>query len=598
MSDTSESLEEKKYPVKQAATFAGSMAVTMGLVDVLAHLGPTGLLVGGIASYVAWRHGPELYEQVRELLPFPAQAGQSEPAAKLPQRSGRSLLDRALGRFPETLPASEQQDEVPQDDHNVDVKDQAHNEATDDATLVSVSKDPRLALSLAPYLRPDVNIVLREGIFGCGCKGSGKTGVLAKIIEQITLIAKELDPTRRGIPGVVFDKEGDLLPLMETLPNGRIADQEHWYSAADIIENRLQVIVNLQAWIKDEDRAAVMIHLINNLIHYTSSLEQHKRLPCPVFLDEAQYWLPQESVSYLTRETQRQLIDAFNMLLSTGRKRGLTPFIFTQRIAQIDKSAISLGIQIFMRQVIDNDQKRCMDYIRSDVIGDKKNLAQLSEGQGIVCLPGGVQLVTQFDERESTHLSHAPTVERVLTRSTQAAPARPSYAQPAQPYQPPASSASQSVRSEQISWQPGSKASPYQSGAFAREADKTQHFTKELGPELQAAYDTYRPGMHHHTLARYLGTTPSVAGQLLKQLQQRGLIDAAGNKKWEKVVPIFPEARRRAADIDLDEAVQAWNEGHNSEDKLMRRFPGLTKYQAGLLRDRILQPASDLQING
>ena len=76
----------------------------------------------------------------------------------------------------------------------------------------------------------------------------------------------------------------------------------------------------------------------------------------------------------------------------------------------------------------------------------------------------------------------------------------------------------------------------------------------------------------------------------------RGLIEAAGKKKQEKVVPIVPE-RRRAADIDLDEAIQAWNEGHNSEDKLMRRF-GFTKYQAGLLRDRILQASSERQMNG
>jgi len=627
MSDMSETLEEKKYPVKQSAAFAGSTAVTLGLVDVLAHLGPTGLLVGGIASYVAWRHGPELYEQVRQILPFPAQTGQSEPAEKLPQRSGRSLIDRALGRFPETLPEDEQQTETQRDDPTAAIEDQAQNEAKDDTTLVYVARDPRLALSLAPRFLPDVNIVLREGIFACGCKGSGKTGVLAKIIEQIMLIASQLDPAGRGIPGVVFDKEGDLESLLEVLPNGRLADQQHWYSAADIIEQRLQVVVNLQDWIKDEDRAAVIVYLVNDLMTYTSSLEQGKRLPCPVFLDEAQYWLPQESISYLSRETQRHLLDAFNILLSTGRKRGLTPFIFTQRIAQIDKSTISLGIQIFMRQVIDNDQKRCMDYIRSDVIGDKKNLAHLSEGQGVVCLPGGVQLMIQFDERESTHLSHAPTVDRVLARSTQPAPARLSYPQPAQPYQPLAYSATRAVRPEQIAGLPGPEASPNPHGAASemprafdpkshawqaqpnvaaqahvgdgsrREAGKTLRFTKELGPELQAAYDAYRPGMHHHTLAGYLRTTPSVARQLLKQLQERGLLDAAGNKKREKVVPILPEARRRAADIDLGEAVQAWNEGHNSEDKLMRRFPGLTKYQAGLLRDRIVQASSDRQMN-
>jgi hypothetical protein len=610
MSETREQEIEKKYPVKQSAAFASSTLVTMGLIDVLAHLGPTGLLIGGIASYVAWRHGPELYEQVRELIPLPAQAGPSEPAERLPQR--RSLLDRALGRYPEgelaaaqteaddTTVISEEELETAvlheiealqprptqQQYHGTAaIEDQAHNEAKDDAMIVYVAKDPRLALSLAPRFRPDVNLALREGIFGSGCKGSGKTGVLAKIIEQIMLIAEQLDPARRGLPGVVFDKEGDLLSLLEVLPNGCIADQEHWYSAAEIITGRLQVVVNLQAWLKDEERAAAIVYLVNDLITYTSSQEQSKRLPCPVFLDEAQYWLPQESVSYLSRETQRRLIDTFNILLSTGRKRGLTPFIFTQRIAQIDKSTISLGIQIFMRQVIDNDQKRCMDYIRSDVIGDKKNLATLAEGQGVVCLPGGVQLMVQFDERESTHLSHAPTVDRVLTRSTQAAPARSSYSQPAQSYQPPAYAATRSVRPEQIAWQQGPEALPYQPGAAPgmsralqaqvggsrREADKTQHFTKGLGPELQAAYDAYRPGMRHHTLARYLLTTPSVAGQLLKQLQQRGLIDAAGNKTM-----VSPQENQE--DLrEYDRTVAVWHELEEKQCANVRDFAAAMK---------------------
>lgn len=280
-----------------------------------------------------------------------------------------------------------------------------------------IGPDSHLRLHLAPNFQPDINMVLREGIFACGVKGSGKTGVMAKIVEQITLIAARFDPEHLGVPLVVFDKEGDLESLASIFPNGCIADQEHWYTAEDILTQRLQVVVNLQAWLKAEESGKIMVDLVNDLIDYSSSLDPNERLPCPVFLDEAQYWLPQDSISYLSKETQKELLDAFGILLNTGRKRGLTPFIFTQRIAQIDKSVISLGIQIFMRQVIDNDQKRCMEYIRSEIIGDRKNLAQLSEGQGIACLPKGVQLAVQFDERQSTHLSHAPTVDRILARN-------------------------------------------------------------------------------------------------------------------------------------------------------------------------------------
>src|SRR5438552_4630735 len=99
----SEPVEEKTSPMKQSAAFAGSTLVTMGLVDLLAHLGPTGLLVGGLASYVAWKHGPEVYEYVREKLPSPAPPKQPEPLEQQPHKRGRSMMDRALGRFPDEL---------------------------------------------------------------------------------------------------------------------------------------------------------------------------------------------------------------------------------------------------------------------------------------------------------------------------------------------------------------------------------------------------------------------------------------------------------------------------------------------------------------
>src|SRR5579875_720833 len=104
--------------VKQSAAFAGSTLVVGGLLYMLAHLGPTGLLVSGLASYVAWRHGPELYEQVRGLLPAlpaPAEREDGEPVAQAEQAAGartparRSLWDRALGRYPDGYPTTAQE---------------------------------------------------------------------------------------------------------------------------------------------------------------------------------------------------------------------------------------------------------------------------------------------------------------------------------------------------------------------------------------------------------------------------------------------------------------------------------------------------------
>src|SRR5258706_3585428 len=61
--------EEKRSSIVQQAKYAGATFATVGAVDVLAHLGPTGLFVGGLLAFVAYRHGPELVEGVRQYIP-------------------------------------------------------------------------------------------------------------------------------------------------------------------------------------------------------------------------------------------------------------------------------------------------------------------------------------------------------------------------------------------------------------------------------------------------------------------------------------------------------------------------------------------------
>lgn len=205
-----------------------------------------------------------------------------------------------------------------------------------------------------------------------------------------------------------------------------------------------------------------------------------------------------------------------------------------------------------MKVALDNDLKRYEEYISAKT-ARREDIQSFRAGDAVVILPNGRQFITHFLRRESKHGSHTPHLTQALLL-----PVGQAGLQPAQPYQPPAPQAGRSVLPEQIAFrQPGSDALPNPPGAaggvpraFAlepyaqqvqpgasaqvpvswQETEKSQHVTKALGPELQTAYDAYRPGMHHHTLARHLGTTPAVAGHLLKQLQMRGLIDAAGNK--------------------------------------------------------------------
>jgi hypothetical protein len=100
--EEAEGLEEElpRYPIQQSAAFAGSTLALGSLIDLLAHLGPTGLFLSGLASYVAWRHGPELVAYLRgkrpaDTLAFAPSFGADEDAAEDgAQRGGRSLLER------------------------------------------------------------------------------------------------------------------------------------------------------------------------------------------------------------------------------------------------------------------------------------------------------------------------------------------------------------------------------------------------------------------------------------------------------------------------------------------------------------------------
>src|SRR5215469_13575004 len=84
---------------EQITLASGTMLAATG-VDLLAHLGPTGLVVGGILAFAAARHGQGLYAQVQGLLsPAPAPPCRFHPVKS---RHERSVLDRALGHFPET----------------------------------------------------------------------------------------------------------------------------------------------------------------------------------------------------------------------------------------------------------------------------------------------------------------------------------------------------------------------------------------------------------------------------------------------------------------------------------------------------------------
>src|SRR5882762_11795242 len=97
------------------------------------------------------------------------------------------------------------------------------------------------SMILADNLRihPDVLIGNGNGIFASGVQGSGKTGILVRILEQAA---------RFHVPIVAFDREGDILSAAGLFPKGVIGTYNNCPSAKDIISRGLQVVYDLSTW--------------------------------------------------------------------------------------------------------------------------------------------------------------------------------------------------------------------------------------------------------------------------------------------------------------------------------------------------------------
>jgi len=106
-----------------------------------------------------------------------------------------------------------------------------------------------------------------------------------------------------------------------------------------------------------------------------------------------------------------------------GRKRGLTPLLFTQKTGEIAKTVLAPGNFIILKQTVHSDLSRCLDYVEKSGVFNYMTekqimsyIASLTPGQAIVKLSTGEQKIVQFYERESIHISHTPTTQAALNR--------------------------------------------------------------------------------------------------------------------------------------------------------------------------------------
>jgi hypothetical protein len=270
-------------------------------------------------------------------------------------------------------------------------------------------------LHLAKNLNIHPDVLIGEGteIAAFGVPGSGKTTLMALLLEQFG---------KCGIPFAVFDLEGDLGPIVPLLPRGVRGTADNCPTASDMYKGGLQVVFDLDTFGEDRNHAARLIgKTVSSLLALTAALPQGRRVPFLIGLDEAAYWLPQirTGKDYLLPSEFLALFTAFHTLAIRGRKMGLIPMLFAQRIANLHKDVLSPGTSILMRATTDTDLKRYMEYVSPAAFGDdeltekemRARIATFKKGQAVIKLPNGRQGLVQFYNRESEHTSHAPKTE-------------------------------------------------------------------------------------------------------------------------------------------------------------------------------------------
>lgn len=490
-------------PDLPSMALGGATLLSVGAFDMLAHLGPTGLLVGGIAAIIAARHGTAIIDGAKTWL-TPAStkddalAPETPLALSRPTRSRRSLLDRALGRYPE------------------DEDDEA-GEPIAWQPAPAACYDPHIhrdCLYLGGDLFPHANSVLSKRIALLGMSGSGKSNGLAVFVEALGQLSGI------GAPLVLADTDGEYRSLCSrkylSRPvyayAGNLSPENAYLFGQDILEHGYQVILNLQSYDEDEVTAAlVMIELIRGLRAWEEAHENEDRLSCLFLLDEAAVWLPQraeESGLARERDAQGRTILSrlqrtfFNTVARRGRKQGIGFLFASQRPADLDKRCLSCNWYVLFRQTLPTDLKAYAE------LGVPKDVAMaLAEGEAWVIDPSGKQSVHQFRRRYSPDEGRSPGLASLHQHAAhwQEASASPLPPMPELPR-----------REVPVMPAPVPEPTPVMQAPAPKPV--------RLPALHKHALEVFVPGMSYRILGDKIGVGKDKAGEILQDLKKWGLL--------------------------------------------------------------------------
>jgi Helicase HerA, central domain len=316
-----------------AATLIAEPALAM------AHQGGLGIIVGLVIGAVAYGIVDEVEQRGGQLaLPVLNQPLATEKAQRgsdgksKPNLAHRLLVGKSV-REAEAATADDEADTVLIDE---------------DEDLEGDEERAPDTLELGD-LRPHADTVFSHRIAILGMPGAGKSNLIADLVEELGQF---------DAPLIVLDHKPEYGPLCQRpyLTNPQVANaqdvtpQNAAARGQEIMEKRLQVVVDLSSYRDDVDAALVMANLAQGVLRYQKARENGVRIPCTFVLDEAHYWLPEnEAHSTIRRVKHPQtgqtllafLQQVFFHVAKLGRSFGMGLIVATQRPADVDKRLIS-----------------------------------------------------------------------------------------------------------------------------------------------------------------------------------------------------------------------------------------------------------------
>jgi len=296
-------------------------------------------------------------------------------------------------------------------------RDEADNQGNtiNEKKDVSRAKKPERLVDLSDDLTLDVDEISGKATFIVGMRRSGKTTLGVRIAEQLG--------KKFHLPMFIPDLEGDWLSLGDPgiLPNCVIAghpnsynpkkdytftpvssSQEAYTLGYDILESGLQVILDMASYDTIDEAVILVISIIKGIYAWTKAFPT-ELCPCDIYLDEAQRFLPENLADSIIDDPRitKNLLKTYMDITTVGGKRGLTPKILSQRIAQTNNKIIAQSeVKFIMRQTHDSDIKRCMEDVKKSGVTPEQ-IAAFAQGQGVYIGADGTQIVTRFKKRES-----------------------------------------------------------------------------------------------------------------------------------------------------------------------------------------------------